>query len=1003
MNALVEECDEALKVLFSGKSPLAFGGLTAWSGVLGIPFLFGDPAERKILAGDTRQYSGALFQTIAGGITIVGPDVDGTLDCEDAVESRYEDVAELFGYGAGFKSDCDERDVWVFDWSLAVKLAEDALLGADFGFLRLYDETKNAAVVRPMEQLHDRAVAEIIFEGYDDTTFVWDPSWGKFGCLRFHNLDRQTLTIDFGALGTVEIPPLGCQAVRQYGASGAQRTGIDTSRQYLWAFRHGDAPVWEATRDQTRGVWGSQGYSSLASLSILRDWITAAGLRMHRDPRVRWDGTSAYAASFALSSDSDCLAKYALHPGTFRSLKLEDEVWSVEVGTFSWSGNTLLCDLLDVTIDGAALQTISTHTDLHDVIPLTTNMLPVGAQDALSSMEVEVSSPIISFSRLDPDTAEVTRRYYDRVGAVPDIDDPPIDLSMDLDVGTSVLREADIESPFVRTVADAKAMAFDGDTEPDSDLSTFTARTTVFDGLTLLMGWSFGYPLGVPFDTRSSGPIPSNMAEWDLDEEGWEFVGTSPLVNASEGYALMPGRLDRYVGVGDTGFLVGSDWTITQHPDVSRGTLADGQDWRWDAPASVKPGIRYHGQAPGQATTRTWPVIQALTNWIQAVEESEDPDWWESKRDGILAGDLSADDRQRIWRMPGAREHYNHVAAVLNSIQVIDPFQFTDLTYYGDDFPARGDTGGAPVPPRFGAYLVAGSDRRARAVEYGMDILDATDIPVFAELEAQPLGAGTWLSEALPLVGFAASDTPPDIEWVTIDEIARIAETFGVPYTVERVSVPKRLAVYRTEERDPGDDTLWFGVFDTAAYFETNGVSDYDFLETLDSRTAAAITTWFAAIDFPDTPADNVAYVLAQFPQGVGDNPDIQPFGATQHMAVMIERVSYMPEISDLWTMESRSRVLIQPQPHFRFSEILDREDPFADSGFAYRYIQIAEVAAPDADAAALTLDTLMTAATSMMLTPTEIKAAIDPGGASWGDQAMTFVTLIDRVGAFRV
>lgn len=999
MNALVEDLDNAISVVLSGKSWLAFQTASALQGVSGIPFYFGDPAKRKILAGNTLEYNPQTFRDIAPTLTFYGLN-EQTLEWSfaDPTLAQYDSVGEMFGYSDDFISNCRFSNAWLFDWCLEPMLASYAFPSADFGWMRCYRPGIRPQVIMPSEQLHDRAVAEIIIEGWPDSIFHWPKFWGKFGCLRFHNLDRRTLTVLFHEGTSVEIPPLGCKVVRQYGQEAGVRTGFDTRGTYLWRFQSGDAPIYSATRDHNAGVRGCQGFSSLASIPLLHNWLDSF-TGFHFDPRVRWDGSSEYAATFGTLEDSDCLAKYALHAGTYRSLRLVDGVYEVSTQAISWQGNTLRAPDLVFEKSGNTLSIKSAHDFTHDVIPLTTNMMPTGAHQIYEApITVEAASAPAGFSRIDAESAQVAARYF-----APDFS--PVDVEVAIPTGGTVGRLPPNQNAFDFTISTAKAMAYGGESTPSSSLSTFGERTLTFDGLELLSAWSYTIPLTHVLNTAPGGFLPANLAAWELGTR-WTIHATDTLARATEGYSILPGRIDRYVNEGP-GYQVGPDWVFTQHPNMSRGDPQDGQDWRWVAPEAVKPGLRYHGQAIGSTPTRTLPVVPASTFWIRAAEGSTSSEWWgEHRLEFLFAGNgLSLEDKRKIWRIGGAREHYNHLAARLNSLTVIQPLQFTDVIYWGAPFGSSNATGnsGAQKPSRFACRLDEDAEALARADEWEIPTRTSADVPAFArlaEMDASDVyGDGvTWLNPALQLIGLPQTNTPPTYLWLSIDDIADLASRLGVAYSVERLAQPMRLGVYVPEGVPPGTDSTWFSTSKFAAYWHTGG--NYDFIQPIEPGTISAICQWTVPIIYGDTPSDNLDYIQSSFAQGSGSDGNLSlPFSGIMRRFAVFERVQYSPPAPSGWQSESRSRLLVQPMPHLRF--VGQTEDRFG-----LQFVPIEARVSPPQSSAAVAIDDVVTSGTSTSLTLDALKPILDGAAGqpseSWGDRNMVYVTLIPRSGSFR-
>jgi len=279
-----------------------------------------------------------------------------------------------------------------------------------------------------------------------------------------------------------------------------------------------------------------------------------------------------------------------------------------------------------------------------------------------------------------------------------------------------------------------------------------------------------------------------------------------------------------------------------------------------------------------------------------------------------------------------------------------------------------------------------------------MDIKTENDVPAFARLAAQDASANygpgyTWLYFAGPLAGVAASNNTPEYRWVTIDEIAALAERLGVYYRVERAGVPKRLSVYQGQNTFPGENT-WYSNDTFAAYWET--AYDYDFIEGVNDRTSFAISEWTIPINYQDEPSENWDYIQSIFPQGEGAVDFLNlPFGARSTQAIVLESAEHTPSVPSGWSAASKTKLLIQPQKHFRYKGS-------TDDRYAWLYIPIEVVQPPPINPSAVELRFAMNEQRIRKITHSDVKLIADGSSGDWGHKTMNYVTLVPRSAVFR-
>jgi len=965
MNALVQDLDEALKVLFSGKSPLAFVPYAFLQQqelgfLFGVQYFFGDPTKRKILAGNSLVYDHAKFQALADSATIQDSSTDDKW-CRlvPLVSEQVQPIGDMFGIIA-FENVARLNQSWAFDWSLE---PIRRTVGGVRCWLESGDSYDPDGLMRPRERMHDQAVADIVFEGYDGAVFVWPSEWSKFGCLRFHNLDRKPLTILFQGHGTsVKIEALGCKAVRQYGLySDGLRVGIDTTFQYLWAFRAGDAPIFNATHNVHAGVWGSLGASSIASLPLLHRWLdtydyaVSQGPGWSFDPRTHYDARALYAGTLGRNASNDCLARYVIHGGNYINLALINGEWQRKESTLSWIGDTLVGEDLTVETSETGIVIRSALAVPHDVLPRTTNALPL-ALTQLEGANVSVPIPTIGinsdlFTKTD---AQVTRRYA--------IGETLYDVSVTVPsarIGTeSLILQA---HPFNTHISDVTGLE-------GNEFDSLNGASVWFDGTELGAYWTRTMQMSIPFLTDNL----ISPAAWSAGATTYTLHQSQVLVEATNTFCNSArGELLSCIAKGGN--------NPYEHPFVRPGDRQRGQSFEWDPPSGDEIGLQYHCSVGDQTPMRTAPVWLEGNKFFRAFQSAATAESWAANRSDIIAGATTSEDRKRCWFFRGAREHYNILAARLNAMTHIYPFQFTDVKYWGAPF------GGVEVsttsgfrPPMSAATLEnyqTALDRAAELLVTPREYADIATLQNLASLAVPDVEEDlTWLYYALPLIGLPASNDVPQIRYLTFDQLADLAEDFGIYYHAVRLSKPQRLDMDGHPEVPR--PAVW------------HSGESFDFLTDL-THNVYGVSRWEYSTHFglstdrrPGRATQDL--IDSQMIPGGGS----MPFGE-ESRGLVIERDFYHPSPSSRWQIRDETFLLFHPEPQLRYSSE-----------------EIVAVEKPPVAFGKITLNTALQGGTYTFLTPGSIKTTYGLAGlensADWGPSSMVYVQLVRRHGAFR-
>lgn len=989
MDGLVTELDSELSALFSGKSPLCFFTLSelqqADRNLLSLPFYLGNPAKRKILSGVSSEYIQDTFDTIVATLQVDSLNsVTKRWVVKDTITpAQWESVRAMFGeLPIGNISQLGQS--WPLDFSLVPY--RHAISGQVLWYQFLPDAGRE---VRPWEHLHDHAVAEIILEGLDSPTFAWPREWSKFGCLRFHNLDAKPVDIVFSGLGeVVKIEAFGCRSVRLTGAdTRAQRTGLDASLRYFWRFIDGvDQPIYDAPRNRNAGVWGTTGFNPIRSVPIMHSWLSAflgvAGAErgLFVDPRVLWDGSSEYAGMFGPVDDSTTLARFAIHGGTVRSVMTVDGELSTVEDSVAWQGSALTSQTLAFSPSGRTVTITSKAAGQHDVAPISTNILgeTVHAMEGTSA-SFTVGSGSFSITPYAPEERGASAQYYD-----PDWN--MITVTATWELAAPGFAAFDLAHPFATPLRIPREMKPPGATEPDTTVSTYGDREFAFDGRALWMSWSVDHSISRPFTVPPGSLDP---ATFELSETKWTTHHATPLVQLLAGYDVLTARLSRFLQDAP-GYPNAGNWIATDHPDVLSGDPTTGATRRLRDPAATETEIMIHGAAPAGEAVREHSLYPYRSNHERAVAGLRDPVAWQENRAAILAGTLTVEDRRRVIRIHGAVEHFNLLAARINSVACIRPYQITDLIYYGRPFAEA--SAGVSITPRHAKRLDNDDSAAALAGQLGLQIHTTSEIVNLARWQgvdaSEWLGPNrTWLYGLLPLVGWPASNSLPDFRWLEFADLAGLARRCGLPYFAQRVSAPMRVGVYET----PGEDTSWSYFSHATQWFSRE---DADFVVPITELETSEIANWRSPVAYTDSASDSIELIRAQFPTpaATGDHP----FG--QREAIRIDVAEEIPTAPSGWTWENRSRVLLQPMPHFRYAGAVA-----AGSGASAAFAAIVAEAQPPVTARAVPIsDAVPDGTGAVALNPDTIRALSWPGSEEWAGRSMVWVTVVPSWGFWR-
>lgn len=954
--------------------------------MLGIRFHIGDPAQRRIIPESVPAYDQAVFDGILTRLEVLSVDDEkGTALIADPSIDDYMLVGAMFGDPI-FKTTCAINRVWLFDWSLRI----ERITHSGQSYRLKHGQGYDAREIPPEEQLHDRAVAEIVFEGFEPSTYEWDSNSCKFSCLRFHNLDLKPLRVNFAWIGQhIEIPALGCRTVRFTGFDAdGRRTGILKGLNYLWPLQRGDAPIFESRRDRTAGVWGSPGFNPACSLSMAHQWLGLgygllgsgryAGICY--DPRVAWDGSSYYESRIGGVEDSDLVGRYGVQLGKFRILTHDDDGnWTTAIDEFTWVSNRILSNTIGAAMSGSFV-TLSSKLGgaPHDVVPMGTTLFGSGVVDATeASIFQPIIGDVVQRVRWESSQFEWSSTYIGGSGS-------PVTVSATLSTSdeTSAITS---EEPFAQTIGELRALKITpaSTTETaDSDLTVFSGQIAIFDGKTLKLAFSSATSLSRAFAFDISTRSP---AEWGIDSNeirqhyGFEVIHLLPDTNAMIGRGPL-----WYQDAG--GFELPDGWRFVEHPDFYAGD--PGADYRWRAPAPFKSQFQFSMPLPAPEATRNGVLFPVGSNLPRALQAAEAPDRWGEHRDALLAGELQDVDRQRVWRARAAIEHLNWLIAKVNSIRGVVPFDFRDLIYWGRRWDRSAP--GPWRPSRYGCRVDDDEDLRAAALALGMEIntlAELSDIDRLLEEDERFSDGRTYLASVADQLGIEVDDGMPEFSWVSIDDIVSEADRLGVWMHHETLVVPGRVSVLEGKRNTVFENFNWYSEDDFAAVWES---PDGGEIVSEPSDATHALTIKGSPVAFNDDPLENQDFIA-----GAYDVPGQAqfPFGEPRR-ALRIEAATTAPTLPDGWSTSIETRITAFPIPFLAW-------DGTTPNRNLVGFVPIRAVEQPPVNPVAILATRLDPGFQQIDLTPETMRDAFAAEGIpseDWGERLTCVVQHLPRV-----
>ena len=359
MQGLFDELERKMSIALSGKSPLANGAAyatlreTAMLGKWFTIFVVPSPESRVWTLGDT-SYVHGVFQSAVNAATVNDTDLERNLvfiadpgvDLDDSLEAH--------------KRVVDGRKLWV-------------AIGTPDAFIR-------------PEKVHRFAVAEIVLENW--RSFYLPISYDKYNFFRFHNGNRQSATIKFANGLEITIEPLACVTVRRPSASAvAADYEVGT---YFWPFHAGDPRYYSAGYNSTRYPELSWRANNVCNPAIAFPWMShlraddRESVGFEFNPTVMHDLSSDYADLFGSIADGATrLGDLRIHKGSMKMARgmpaaatLHDLTWQ-GVENAGPSGQDIVKFAFAAGSDDLTIS--SADGSDADIITLGTNLLRDGA------------------------------------------------------------------------------------------------------------------------------------------------------------------------------------------------------------------------------------------------------------------------------------------------------------------------------------------------------------------------------------------------------------------------------------------------------------------------------------------------------------------------------------------------------------------------------------------------------------------------------------------------
>ena len=578
-----------------------------------------------------------------------------------------------------------------------------------------------------LQRIRQFEQAEIIFEGTGTEAFDFPHNWNKYLFLRFHNLRAGLLVVRFrkadgSIVHTLEVDPYRSKCVRRTAPEGTYTDGYN----YFQKFLTGDPRFYQ--HNTCNNVANPSIIIPFVNRLLAGRTFLDSGLSTHRicipmvelDPHVRAPLPSGYDSLFAGAADESKLGDNLHHKGALKEI----DTGALTLESMSFNGYGTLDQIVETQEVGDDLQ-IKSRND-RDIIAFSTNLIctEAGAPrivhpiiDGSQWFTLDRHMPTQLSVRIVEAETEATVSYYSvtDAGGLGEVVNQTITRTTASFNAPEV--DADTLRPHLDTIEGAKQRYFDQSQSAATTFST-TAQLTA-GGLAILTTQTI--PLTAPFAAADVGDLEGRQLSasvispiFNYNQNPDDLAVQDVLLNSFsiDGQNLV---IKRAVIFTDYGFPDCDNWFYTgfltprftriysdsshsaqptgagPHPDFDEGAQnVNGEDIKLIAHRAVFKATDIQILSPREeANDYQSGDVGILPNndvLFGATKNATTAAYWAANRDRLLQNriyysddnDGSAFDHTqgfpdarvmyRFVRMELAVEHYNNLAAKVNSI-----------------------------------------------------------------------------------------------------------------------------------------------------------------------------------------------------------------------------------------------------------------------------------------------------------------------------------------------
>lgn len=593
------------------------------------------------------------------------------------------------------------------------------------------------------QRRHRYAVAELVFEDASETSYTIPITYDKYQYFRLHNLNFFAITVRFegpgGATDSFAVPALGCRCV-QRRPGGRMQAGYN----YFWRFLPGDPrSLTTADYDGNRAT-DSMGANNVWNPALIYEVIELFSdrggyglgdgsdinpVRIIRDPHVMYSIAELYGDYFADPAVStNLLGDVVHHKGEVHYCYRDTgDVMQRVVGRFEGYGDLAALSSMGLTVvstsGGVSIQG-TLGSEFNDLVTPGSNLLFGAAGDVVTAEEIssarnldhsqpanETNLGYSEMFRAVTLTADTEDREYGtfttNADRHPVLDGTLTTISLGTEaITTSVTDEITTLKPHTDTIATALLfntfglIALNG-TNQNSSVATLEQRRLVLTIWGPVFVWEQRYAFpgsvahgnvfadggispGRPYARRNASNelVEHRYLPWN--GYGWpEFPRRTHVVmpnfwNGTHGGFIGPRRV-RAVNALTSG----------KHPNYGQALFGpNGEDF------TIIPGDREGTEArllftPGYVSPAAghMPIWTAADQLYEYELAGEDEAAYVAMRAGMQGTGVTTPWMPRVKLL---REHYNTMAAWVNSCVKCRPFCCWDLKFY---LPATSEAG----------------------------------------------------------------------------------------------------------------------------------------------------------------------------------------------------------------------------------------------------------------------------------------------------------------------